>query len=185
MAKGVYIGVGGKARKVKKMYAGIGGKARKVKKAYVGVNGVARLFFSSGELRYYGTVAGLSVARSSLAAAAVGDYALFGGGYNPYNNPGPVVDVYQKSLVKSTSVSLFTKKYDLAAATVGNYALFASGKNTNAYFTVEAFNASLVRSDAPGSAAVYDLAGVSAGNYALFGGGYYGPHSKDRAAASA
>ena len=80
MAKGVYIGVGGKARKVKKMYAGIGGKARKVKKAYVGVNGVARLFFSSGELRYYGTVAGLSVARSGLAAAAVGIMRCLEGG---------------------------------------------------------------------------------------------------------
>ena len=32
MAKGLYIGVDGKARKVKKIYTGINGKARKVKK---------------------------------------------------------------------------------------------------------------------------------------------------------
>ena len=47
MAKGTYIGVGGKARKVRNLYRGVGGKARKVKKAYVGVGGKARLFFSA------------------------------------------------------------------------------------------------------------------------------------------
>lgn len=47
MAKDVYIGVGGKARKVKNLYIGVGGKARKVKKAYVGVGGKARLFYTS------------------------------------------------------------------------------------------------------------------------------------------
>lgn len=47
MAKDVYIGVGGKARKVKNLYIGVGGKARKVKKAYIGVGGKARLFYSA------------------------------------------------------------------------------------------------------------------------------------------
>ena len=47
MAKDVYIGVGGKARKVRNLYIGVGGKARKVKKAYVGVGGKARLFYTS------------------------------------------------------------------------------------------------------------------------------------------
>ena len=41
---GVYIGVDGKARKVKGAYIGIDGKARKIKKGYIGdENGVARL----------------------------------------------------------------------------------------------------------------------------------------------
>ena len=35
MAKAVYVGVGSKARKMKKAYIGIGGKARKVKKMYI------------------------------------------------------------------------------------------------------------------------------------------------------
>ena len=48
MAKGAYIGIAGKARKVKKMYIGVGGKARKVKKAYIGIGGKARLFYASG-----------------------------------------------------------------------------------------------------------------------------------------
>lgn len=48
MSKAAYMGVGGTARKVKKMYIGVNGTARKVKKAYIGVGGVARLFYSSG-----------------------------------------------------------------------------------------------------------------------------------------
>lgn len=46
MAKGAYFGVGGKAKKVKKLFVGINGVARAVKKAYVGVNGRARLWWS-------------------------------------------------------------------------------------------------------------------------------------------
>lgn len=37
MAKGIYVGVDNKARKVKAMYVGVDGVARKVKKAYIGV----------------------------------------------------------------------------------------------------------------------------------------------------
>lgn len=47
MAKSIYIGVDGKARKAKNIYIGVGGKARKVKKMYIGVNGVARLCYTS------------------------------------------------------------------------------------------------------------------------------------------
>lgn len=59
MAKGEYIGVSGKAKKVKKMYVGIGGKAKKVKKAYIGVGGKAKLFWSGAEgtfLVSFGTI---------------------------------------------------------------------------------------------------------------------------------
>ena len=48
MAKAVYVGVGSKARKMKKAYIGIGGKARKVKKMYIGdSSGKARLCYSA------------------------------------------------------------------------------------------------------------------------------------------
>lgn len=44
---GFYIGVDGKARKVKGGYIGVDGKARKIKKGYIGdANGVARLCWS-------------------------------------------------------------------------------------------------------------------------------------------
>lgn len=46
MAKNIYVGVGGKARKIKQLYVGVGGKARKVKKVYVGVGGKARLVYA-------------------------------------------------------------------------------------------------------------------------------------------
>lgn len=48
MAKGAYIGVGSKARKIKKIYFGVGSVAKKVRKAYIGVNGVAKLWWSAG-----------------------------------------------------------------------------------------------------------------------------------------
>lgn len=45
---GVYIGVDGKARKIKGGYIGIDGKARKIKKGYIGdENGVARLCWTA------------------------------------------------------------------------------------------------------------------------------------------
>lgn len=47
---GVYIGVDGKARKVKGGYIGIDGKARKIKKGYIGdENGVARLCWTGAD----------------------------------------------------------------------------------------------------------------------------------------
>ena len=47
MAKNLYVGVGGKARKMKAAYIGISGKARKIKKIYIGVGGKARLVYQS------------------------------------------------------------------------------------------------------------------------------------------
>ena len=48
MAKGLYIGVDNKARKVKKIYIGVNGVAREVKAAYVGVDNLARLCYKKG-----------------------------------------------------------------------------------------------------------------------------------------
>lgn len=42
MSRGAWIGVGGTARRVKRLYVGVNGTARRVRKGYVGVNG---LFF--------------------------------------------------------------------------------------------------------------------------------------------
>lgn len=50
MATGIYVGIGGKARKVSKAYVGVGGVAHTIKKGYVGdSNGKARLFFNGGK----------------------------------------------------------------------------------------------------------------------------------------
>lgn len=50
MAKQVYVGIDGKARKIKKIYVGVNGIAREVKTIYVGVDNKARLCWSSGPL---------------------------------------------------------------------------------------------------------------------------------------
>ena len=97
MAKKAYIGVDGKARKVKKMYIGVDGVARKIKKAYIGVGGVARPCFTGGELAYYGEAEILGMPRASPAATTVGNRALFGGGGN-LTYVYSTVDVYDESL---------------------------------------------------------------------------------------
>ena len=75
MAKKLYIGVDGVARKVKKAYIGVDNVARKVKKMYLGVEGVARCIFSGEQkLSYYGTATNLSYSRYELASTTVGNY---------------------------------------------------------------------------------------------------------------
>ena len=119
MAKAVYVGVGSKARKMKKAYIGIGGKARKVKKMYIGVGGKARLCYSA-ELERYGMAAALSTARYDMRAATVGKYALFAGGFapNPFfgEDASSSVDAYNTSLTKSTPTELSCKRCGHAAA---------------------------------------------------------------------
>ena len=66
MAKGMYVGISGKARKIKKGYVGIGGKARKIKKAYVGIGGKARPFWTEEIIEKYGTLDPLSESRGLL-----------------------------------------------------------------------------------------------------------------------
>ena len=136
MAKKSYIGIDGKARKIKKWYFGVDNKARKVKKGYIGVGGVARPFMSGGELEYYGTITPLSVARSNLAGATVGNYALFAGGSDSNTGEALAVDAYDSSLVKTNPTGLSVARSGLASATIGNYALFAGGFSNFRYSSV-------------------------------------------------
>lgn len=48
MARGIYVGVNGAARKARQIYVGVNGVARKVRKIYVGVGGVAKLCYEAG-----------------------------------------------------------------------------------------------------------------------------------------
>ena len=181
MAKAVYVGVGSKARKMKKAYIGIGGKARKVKKMYIGVGGKARLCYSA-ELERYGMAAALSAARDSMRAATVGKCALFAGGYSRSvfgYSVSSSVDAYNTSLTKSTPTELSCKRCGHAAASVGGYALFAGGSSSyNILFgyddivsSVDAYDASLTRSAAHIIGATAVIGGAAVGNYALFAGG--------------
>ena len=153
--------------------------ARKIKKAYVGVNGVARLWYESGrEVVKHSDATALSFARRDGGSAAVGDYALFAGGFytdaqgNGTNATN--VDAYNYNLTRTSPTALGTGRQNPAGASVGNYAVFAGGAINNKYSdSVDAYNASLTRS-APTvlSAARQNIAGASVGNYALFAGGY-------------
>ena len=173
MAKRVYIGVGGKARKVKKIYIGVAGVARKVKKAYIGVGGVARIFWSGGALEYYGTATALSSGRTYHAAATVGNYALFGGGYSYSSGYMTTVDAYSASLIRSTPTALSVARYKLAAAAVGNYALFIGGyyydgEDQMNSTTIDVYNTSLTRSTMTAAQVCFGNAAATVGDYILY-----------------
>ena len=78
MAKGIYVGAGGVARRMKKAYVGVAGKARAVRKMYVGVGNRARLCYSA-EPEYAGTGVPLAAPKYGAKAAAAGNCALIGG----------------------------------------------------------------------------------------------------------
>lgn len=174
MAKAVYVGVGSKARKMKKAYIGIGGKARKVKKMYIGVGGKARLCYSA-EADKFGTATPLSKYRTLLAGTTVGGYALFGGGgYDDDAHKGEaIMDAYNTSLTRTTAASLSVARQGLTAITLGNHALFVGGRSGDTSFgTVDVYDASLTRTTATElSIARYDSAAAVVGSYALFAGG--------------
>ena len=69
----------------------------------------------------------LSLARYSLTATHVGDFALFAGGFNTSSDPTDIVDVYDSSLTRTTSSPLLRRVSKLAATHVGDYALFGGG----------------------------------------------------------
>lgn len=83
MAKGIYIGVSNKARKVTDVYIGISNKARKVTKAYIGVGGVARLCYSAYKGPALYTTLTLTTPRQGGVAVVTPDsnYALIMGGH--------------------------------------------------------------------------------------------------------
>ena len=177
MAKGAYVGVGGVARKVKKIYIGVGGVARKVKKGYIGVGGVARLFFTSEPL-YAGTAAPLSVARAYLAGASNAYYAAFASGSIGLTDIGNV-DYYDAKLVKGllTSPNAGYACHHLEGAGNGSYVIFAGGTTSDLSDTlssITAFNTSMTRFiNAPTLyQSVYGHSALSFGYLAIFIGGW-------------
>ena len=91
----------------------------------------------------------LSSARSYLAGASVGGYALFAGGAHSSNYS--TVDAYNMSLTRSTPTTLSVVKYRLAGASVGKYALFAGGEGSGYSATVDVYYGTLDISSFPGT----------------------------------
>lgn len=178
MAKRTYIGVSGKARKIKKMYVGVSGKARKIKKAYIGVAGKARLFFSSGELSYYGTTTPLSSARDELAGASAGGvYAVFAGGHLGTGGWYGVetVDAYNAALTRVDAPALGTQRRRMESATTNSYAMFTGGtldgNTANAGSSLLAYNSSLTQTKGALSEARTNIFSTGFGEYGIFAGG--------------
>ena len=168
MAKKVYVGVNGVARKIKKGYIGdVYDVARKIKKAYIGIGGVARPCWSGGDLVYYGTITGISYSGESgnayvRSAASVGNYAIFAG----RKKGTDYVDVYNKSLTHSNLAAL--SGCPVCGTTLGGYAIFAN------YNISVAYNTSLTQSNLSslgGISVIQDPTATTVGSYALFAGG--------------
>lgn len=181
MAKGAWIGVGGKARKIKNMYIGIGGKARKIKKAWIGVGGKARLFFSSGGeiAKYTGTIENLKpYGKSGHAGGSVGGYAIFIGGDATGNTGTKYIDIYSSSLVYTQRSGKYKMLDGCNSATIGNLAIFNGGESpgsggmgmTRGY----TFNNSLTMTELTNFYKGNATCGAASnGTYAFFAGGYY------------
>ncbi|HHV09267.1 MAG TPA: hypothetical protein GXX75_03175 [Clostridiales bacterium] len=148
MARGIYVGVGGTARKAKKIYVGVDGVARKVRKIYVGVGGVARLTWSGYEFsRHTGNVTGTTEPNArNMGSASNGAYAVFAGGLGQYGTFFSV-DAYNASLVKTTAPSLHVARALAHGTSIGNYAFFPANGMGTAYG--DAYNQSLTRTLVP------------------------------------
>ena len=140
-----------------------------------GGSGYATITFNGVSALKRTGAAALVLPRYGLAATTVGNYALFGGGYD--NSYRVAVDAYNTSLTRATRTSLSQERANLAATTVGNYALFGGGMSRSGttetfYSTVDAYDTSLTRSTPTAlSVARRYLAATTVGDYALFGGG--------------
>lgn len=176
MTKAIYIGVGGRARRVKKVYFGVSGIARKVKSAFIGIGDKARLFWSGGEPVYFKSTT-FGSARYHQMTGTIGDYALFAGG-STVSSASTRVDAFNSVLTQSTAPSLGQAKSNGGAANAGSsYLIFGGGINESgtARATVYAYNAALTRSD-PSALHTHKRAfgAASVGGYGLFAGGYAG-----------
>lgn len=179
MAKRIYVGVDGIARKVKKAYIGVEGLARKVKKAYIGVGGVARPVFSGGELVHYGSsedgaVEALSARGCDSSAAIAGSCAIFSPSNTHTNSPSGLWDVFDSSLTHRTMEAKTngSNAIDRGSVSFGEYAMFGGGR-ISAYgnvATVDVFDVNLTRSTYSIRQRINPPA-TTVGEYALFGPG--------------
>ncbi len=103
----------------------------------------------------------LSLARSNAAGAAIGNYALFGGGSNAPSTHTAVVDAYDSALTRTTPTPLI-KNESCKAASNASYAMIFGTK-------ASAYDTSLTRSlPAVPNTTKSLMAAARAGSYILF-----------------
>lgn len=129
MAKGAYIGIGGTAKKIKKIYIGVGGVAKKVKKAYIGVGGKAKLWFQS-DITLGRTLAASGITSGKSPTTTANTRGTVFNGYAILNDGGDntacKAALYNSSLTKST-VSLPTRQDVRSCGRLPSYALLFGG----------------------------------------------------------
>lgn len=127
----------------------------------------------------YGVATALNAQTSTMAAASVGNFALFGGGYTKTDEYVDTVYAYDSSLTKKIAPSRSKKGSELAGASVDGYALLAGGYyySSGHYYlsNVDAYDASLTKITAMAlSKGRKSLCSANTNGYALFAGGYTG-----------
>jgi hypothetical protein len=182
MAKGMYVGVGGKARKIKKAYVGIGGKARKIKKAYVGIGGKARLVWTSepSGISSFQNLKSASApdAYYKFVAVASNSQYLVAHMYHFRDTTGKGYTTAFNTQYVETSATQFGSYRSNMTGTIGNYSLIAGGerdstdsKENQTYSqtsSVKAYNTSLTASSATLAGSYgYGTSG-RIGNYLIF-----------------
>lgn len=184
MARKLYIGVDGVARRVTKMYIGISGVARRVKKAYVGTgDNWARIFFYySSNIYRRDEAPQLSVSRVELAGASAADRAVFAGGRTEIIASALVLntaDSYDTSLTRTIAPDLSVARYFLSGVSIGDYAMMAGGKTSlpsddaiETSAVVDVYNEHLTRSTVAAMSQARMRPMVAAfDNYAVIAGG--------------
>ena len=136
--KALYVGVGGKARKVKKVYVGVGGKARLVYQSYVAVTGITvtheNLYnHSSNVLEFYVSVTPSDATDKSYSVTVTnndtyGEYKVdkwLSNGFRLYSN------AYNFYSTTNCTITITAKDGISKKLTA-----FYSGINKGAYWTV-------------------------------------------------
>lgn len=115
----------------------------------------------------------LSAARSSLAAASAGNYAIFAGGQNSGSSYLNTVEAFNSSMTRTNATALSVARRDLSGASIDGYAIFRGGTGpAGAGAATDVYDASLTRvSTITAGSTRRRVKSTTLGNHALFGGG--------------
>lgn len=116
----------------------------------------------------------LSYEGYSLAAASLGEYSLFSGGftqvYGGREGVVPSVTSYDTNLTSGTPEKLSQARGNHAGTNVGKYILFGGGRTSSTSYSsvVDSYNEELTRETEPGLASTGYAYAASNENYAIF-----------------
>lgn len=166
--------IGGIYKAMDSCKVNIGGVWKEVVRISANIGGAWKDIFKPKEVKYYGTAPDLSEGRTQMCGGAIGNYALFSGGY--YRSGTlfirTTVDAYNNTLARTTATAMSGGATEQMSANSTSHVLFAGGRNSVAIGQVNAYDGSLTRTALSVlNRSVYLHAGASAGQYALFAGG--------------